>query len=117
MAYGKQKQSNDEITYDVEEVLGVYKPAQKENGWEGLVTITSWNKNPAKIDIRSWSADRTRMMKGITLSPQEATNLYNILDEWLRGEEDPSEEQIEEGDPAEEDQCLECDENGDDIPL
>jgi hypothetical protein len=95
MAYGKQ--SNDEITYDVEEVLGVYKPAQKENGWEGLVTITSWNKNPAKIDIRSWSADRTRMMKGITLTPQEATNLYNILDEWLRGEEGEEELPEDEG--------------------
>lgn len=43
------------------------------------VNLVSWNKRPAKIDIRRWSKDHTYMGKGVALTEDEAKALYEAL--------------------------------------
>ena len=49
--------------------------------WTKEVNIVSWNGRQPKIDIREWSADHTRMSKGITLTDAEADRLMEVLAE------------------------------------
>ncbi|MBR5287707.1 MAG: hypothetical protein IKU34_03825 [Clostridia bacterium] len=39
----------------------------------------SWDGREPKYDIRSWSAGRTKMGKGITLTEEELVKLYEVL--------------------------------------
>lgn len=59
--------------------------SSNERGWSKKVTITSWNGGEDKLDIRDWNTDMTRCGKGISLTNQEAFNLYKILDNMFRG--------------------------------
>ena len=43
------------------------------------VNMVSWNKRPAKVDIRRWSKDHAFMGKGITLTDEEAKVLLEAL--------------------------------------
>ena len=43
----------------------------------------SWNGNAPKYDIRSWSADHSKMGKGITLTKEELVQLASVLRELL----------------------------------
>lgn len=43
------------------------------------VNVVSWNKRPAKIDIRRWSKDHSEMGKGVALTDDEAKALYEAL--------------------------------------
>lgn len=43
------------------------------------VNLVSWNKRPAKIDIRRWDKDHTFMGKGVALTEDEAKALYEAL--------------------------------------
>ena len=45
------------------------------------VNLVSWNKRPAKIDIRRWDKDHTYMGKGVALTEDEAKALYEALKE------------------------------------
>lgn len=67
-----------EFKYEVKERYGVL--SQTERGWTTEVNLISWNDNPAKIDIRSWSPDHEKMGKGITLTKGEAQKLRLILE-------------------------------------
>lgn len=67
-----------EFKYEVKERYGVL--SQTERGWTTEVNLISWNDNPAKIDIRSWSPDHEKMGKGITLTSAEARKLKAILE-------------------------------------
>ena len=48
-------------------------------GWTTEVNLISWNGAPAKLDVRDWSPDHSKMGKGITLTPDEAHKLLNAL--------------------------------------
>lgn len=43
------------------------------------VNLVSWNKRPAKVDIRRWDKDHTFMGKGVALTEDEAKALYEAL--------------------------------------
>ena len=43
------------------------------------VNLVSWNKRPAKVDIRRWDKDHTFMGKGVALTDEEAKALYEAL--------------------------------------
>ena len=43
------------------------------------VNLVSWNKRPAKVDIRRWDKDHTFMGKGVALTDEEATALLEAL--------------------------------------
>ena len=50
------------------------------------LNIVSWNKAPARLDLRGWRTDDNgdqQPCKGITLTDSEAQNLYNALGAYL----------------------------------
>lgn len=51
------------------------------------LTVTSWNGNPAKLDLRTWrTVDGAEQPgKGLTLTTTEAAALADALNDYLRG--------------------------------
>lgn len=51
------------------------------------LTVTSWNGNPAKLDLRIWRTDEepAKPGKGITLTDEEAKTLAAALNAYLEG--------------------------------
>lgn len=50
------------------------------------LNVVSWNKAPARLDLRSWREDENgdlQPCKGITLTDSEAKALYNALGGYL----------------------------------
>lgn len=49
------------------------------------LTVTSWNGNPAKLDLRIWRTDEepAKPGKGITLTDAEAQSLLDALQSYL----------------------------------
>ena len=82
-----------EIKYEIIKNIGMLsKPAlPKEHrddvsrvegsasGWAKEVNLISWNDREAKYDIREWSADHSKMGKGVTLSKAELMALKELL--------------------------------------
>lgn len=79
MAYNQSysQGSNDKVRFDLMEHIGVL--AKKDNGWTKEVNIVAWNGGKAKVDIREWDPEHTRMTKGITLFEEEAETLVKTL--------------------------------------
>lgn len=79
MAYNQNysQGSNDKVRFDLMEHIGVL--AKKDNGWTKEVNIVAWNGGKAKVDIREWDPEHTRMTKGITLFEEEAETLVKAL--------------------------------------
>lgn len=69
--------ADNNITYEIQRHLGVVDTT--ENGWRQEVNIVSWNGGKPKIDIRTWSPDHERMTKGLTLTPEQARKVADIL--------------------------------------
>lgn len=67
----------EEITYEIIENLGVL--SETKSGWKVEVNLISWNGADPVIDIRSWSPDKSKMGKGITLNKDEEEKLLEIL--------------------------------------
>lgn len=57
--------------------------SEEKNGWVKELNMISWNGNPPKYDLRSWSSDHAKMGKGITLSREELIQLESVLRELL----------------------------------
>ncbi len=74
-----------DITYEIKRHLGVISKNSK-SGWQREVTLTSWNGNPEKFDIRDWNEDYTKMGKGITFTDEEVQILKSILSKVNREE-------------------------------
>lgn len=71
-----------ELKYEIqEEIAAISEPI---GGWQKELNLISWNEKPAKYDIRSWTADHSRMGKGITLTEDELLELKKILDEHFK---------------------------------
>lgn len=67
----------ENFTYDI-----IGEPtviSQGNGGWNLELNKISWNKRPAKYDLRSWSGDHQKMGKGVTLSSEELLRLRDIL--------------------------------------
>lgn len=75
---------SDAITFEIQEHFGVLESFP--TGWNKEINLVSWNGNPAKFDIRDWSADHTHMSKGITLSRKQMSILIDVMsDEFTTG--------------------------------
>ncbi|MFT8871725.1 MAG: PC4/YdbC family ssDNA-binding protein [Sporolactobacillus sp.] len=48
-------------------------------GWAKELNLVSWNDREGKYDIRSWSPDRKKMGRGVTLSGEECAALRMLL--------------------------------------
>lgn len=64
------------FTYEILEHVGVIS---ERDEWRREVNIVAWNGGAAKVDIREWNDDHTKMSKGITLTEEQAETLAAIL--------------------------------------
>jgi hypothetical protein len=66
-----------EVKYEIVRNIGVLSRAA--SGWAKELNLISWSDREPKYDIRDWSADRGKMGKGVTLSPEELASLKELL--------------------------------------
>ncbi len=67
----------EEITFEIVEHIGVI--ANNPSGWAKELNMVSWNGGTAKYDLRDWDGTHEHMSRGITLHPEEAKKLGEIL--------------------------------------
>ncbi|MBC6679239.1 YdbC family protein [Zhenpiania hominis] len=70
-----------DIKYEITEELGVL--SEKSSGWTKELNRISWNGGAAKFDIRDWAPEHEKMGKGVTLTEEEAKQLYKRLGEYF----------------------------------
>jgi len=70
-----------DIKYEIKESYGELSTSPK--GWTKELNLISWNGAAAKFDIREWDPDHEKMGKGVTLTPDEAEALYELLGQAL----------------------------------
>lgn len=68
-----------EFKYEVVQKIGVL--SQGKGGWVRELNLVSWGEREPKYDIRDWSADGTKMGKGVSLTAEELAVLKEILEE------------------------------------
>lgn len=70
--------SNNSFSYEIKERLGVL--SQSENGdFTTEINLISYNGAAPKVDIRKWDRRTDKMLKGITLTREEAVALKDTL--------------------------------------
>lgn len=76
---GNGKATKDEFKYLVLEKCGVIDTGS--NGWTTELRYIKWNDNEPKYDIRAWkeTEDGEKMGKGITITGEQLTSLYEII--------------------------------------
>jgi len=72
----------DNFYFEIKKQFGVLNENPK-SGWKKEVNLVCWNGNPDRTHIREWDPEHEPMSKGLTLSLEEAENLYTILTEAL----------------------------------
>ena len=68
-----------EFRYEITEELGVISEGRM--GWTKELNRISWNGGNPKFDIRDWAHEHEKMGKGVTLTEDEARELYRLLGE------------------------------------
>lgn len=68
-----------DFKYEIIEEIGIFNSTA--NGWTKELNLISWNDSKEKFDIRSWSPERNRMGKGISLSKEEIIALRDLLND------------------------------------
>ena len=66
-----------DIKYEIVKNIGVLSKAG--SGWTKELNLISWNDREPKYDLRDWSADGSKMGKGVTLSKDELLALKELL--------------------------------------
>ena len=67
----------NEIKYEIIKTIGVLSTSA--SGWKKELNLISWNEREPKYDLRDWSADHSKMGKGVTLSAEELSALREVL--------------------------------------
>lgn len=70
-----------EIKFNIKQHLGVLSASNL--GWKKELNLVSWNGGNAKLDLRDWDETHEKMGKGVTLTPEEAEKLYELLGVYL----------------------------------
>ena len=70
-----------EIKYEIMQSIACL--SEEKGGWTKELNLVSWNGNAPKYDIRSWSTDKSKMGKGVTLTEEELVQLASVLQELL----------------------------------
>lgn len=70
-----------DIKFDIVEGLGVI--SQGSRGWTKELNLISWNGGAPKYDIRDWAPEHEKVGKGVTLTKEEAQELYKLLSQIL----------------------------------
>ena len=66
-----------EIKYEIVKKIGTLSTSA--SGWAKELNLISWNDRDPKYDLRDWSADHSKMGKGVTLSKEELMALKELL--------------------------------------
>lgn len=75
----KEKEKEKEITFEVEEHIGVI--AVTPTGWKKELNMVAWNGAAAKFDIRDWDEEHSHMGRGITMNKDEVKTLSELLND------------------------------------
>lgn len=70
-----------EIQYEIIKEIAVL--SRSDGGYTKEINLIAWNGNAPKIDIRSFSPNREKCSKGITLTAGEAAALLEALKKEL----------------------------------
>lgn len=68
-----------DIKYEIIKKIGVVSKAG--SSWAKELNLISWNDREPKYDLRDWSADGSKMGKGVTLSKDELLALRELLNQ------------------------------------
>ena len=74
----------DVIGHEIKKSYGVIS---ENKSWRKELNLVAWNNKDAKFDLRSWTFDHDKCSKGVTLTYEEARELFGILKK-IFGEED-----------------------------
>ena len=66
-----------EIKYEIIKNIAILSTSA--SGWSKEFNLISWNDREPKYDLRDWSADHTKMGKGVTLTKEELLALKELL--------------------------------------
>lgn len=66
-----------DIKYEIIRKIGVI--SRPGSSWAKELNLISWNDREPKYDLRDWSADGSKMGKGVTLSKEELVALRDLL--------------------------------------
>jgi hypothetical protein len=67
----------NEIKFEILKNIGILSTSA--SGWSKELNLISWNDRDPKYDLRDWSADHSKMGKGVTLSAEELSALKSLL--------------------------------------
>ncbi len=73
-----------DIQYEIVREIAVL--SKSDSGYTKEINLISWNGNEPKYDIRSFSPDREKCGKGITLTESEVKALLEALETELKSE-------------------------------
>ena len=74
-----------EIQYEIVKEIAVVSTG--DSGYTKEINLISWNGKEPKYDIRSFSPNREKCGKGITLNADEAAALLKALQKELNSED------------------------------
>lgn len=74
-----------EIQYEIVKEISVLSTG--DSGYTKEINLISWNGKEPKYDIRSFSPNREKCGKGITLNADEAAALLKALQKELNSED------------------------------
>lgn len=66
-----------DIKYEIVKKIGILSTSA--SGWAKELNLISWNDREPKYDLRDWSADGSKMGKGVTLTKDELSALKALL--------------------------------------
>lgn len=67
----------DDFSFQIVKTLGVV--SEGKGGWNLELNLVSWGGRDPKYDLRSWSADHSKMGKGTTMSLEDVKALKDLL--------------------------------------
>ena len=70
-----------EIQYEIKQEIAVL--SKSDSGYTKEINLISWNGKEPKYDVRSFSPNREKCGKGITLNADEAAALLKALQKEL----------------------------------
>ncbi len=69
------------VEYEIVQTIACLEA--ESSGWVKELNLISWGGREPKYDIRSWSPNREKMGKGVTLSKEALEVLKDVLEELL----------------------------------
>ena len=70
-----EKHEREGLTWEIIDRVAAFD----DKGWAKEMNVISWNGGSPKLDIRRWSEDHEKMMKGVVLGPIAISRLNTIF--------------------------------------